>query len=199
MPLREPDMLPPIGALVADHSRRALAKVGKSVLHLDPNEYYAAEQASLTLDELKSWAEQRNGSETASEAGPSDYARSQKRRYTRARTSDLSPELERDKRRYALSLYPAVLPSRGSLISTLIASNVSKYVGFRLLDSVGLWQAGEGVRKVPGSKEEVFKDKTIGLADKRKLMKFLMWVAGEFEDDPILQGGSHLLNVQAQA
>ncbi len=64
-----------------------------------------------------------------------------------------------------------------------------------MLDSVSIWSdnedsgVGKGfVRKVPGSKEEVFKDKSIGLLDKRRLMKFLMFAAGDFESDPVILG-----------
>jgi RAB protein geranylgeranyltransferase component A len=81
------------------------------------------------------------------------------------------------------------------LITTLIKSDVSKYVTFRMLDSVSVWDeehAGErgrgGLRKVPGSKEEVFKDKSVGLVEKRKLMKFLMFAGGEFEQSDIMAG-----------
>lgn len=71
-------------------------------------------------------------------------------------------------------------------------------MGFRLLDTVCVWESAEEeegkgkgkgrVRRVPGSKEEVFKDKSISLVDKRRLMKFLMFVAGEFEGDDLLKG-----------
>jgi len=82
-----------------------------------------------------------------------------------------------------------VLPSRGALIDTLIALDVSKYVSFRMLDAVSFWKDDlGGAKRVPGSKEEVFKDKTIGLVEKRRLMKFLMWCGGEFEGDEILRG-----------
>lgn len=67
-----------------------------------------------------------------------------------------------------------------------------------MLDSVSVWQnstdrdgdggEGEGIRRVPGSKEQVFKDKEISLMEKRRLMKFLMFSAGEFENDPLLKG-----------
>ena len=56
-----------------------------------------------------------------------------------------------------------------------------------MLDSVSVWQE-HGIRRVPGSKEQVFKDKEISLMEKRRLMKFLMFSAGEFEDDPLLKG-----------
>ncbi|WVR03857.1 hypothetical protein IAU60_000855 [Kwoniella sp. DSM 27419] len=167
----------------------SLAKAGKSVLHLDPNEYYGGQQASLTLDELASWAQ----SQRASSSDTQD-ASSSRISYQQATTSDLSPELEKDKRRYAISLFPSILPSRGKLIDTLIGSDVSKYVSFRLLDSVSVYDESDAqsvpsrVKRVPGSKEEVFKDKSVGLLDKRRLMKFLMFAAGEFEDEELLKG-----------
>ncbi|WVN85715.1 uncharacterized protein L203_100866 [Cryptococcus depauperatus CBS 7841] len=157
----------------------ALAKAGKTVLHLDPNDYYGGNQASLTLDELVEWALHRKDAIPSSCAGVTCYA---------ASTSNLSPSLEVDQRRYSLSLFPALLPARGSLIDTLIASDVSKYVSFKLLDSVNIWQEENGkTQKVPGSKEDVFKDKSIGLLEKRKLMKFLMFAAGEFECEQVLK------------
>ncbi|OCF44472.1 rab escort protein [Kwoniella heveanensis CBS 569] len=175
----------------------SLAKAGKSILHLDPNEYYGGQQASLTLDELAIWAEtqgQGEGAQSASSSSTGAYGIT----YSHASTSKLGPELERDKRRYALSLFPAVLPSRGKLIETLIASDVSKYVSFRLLDGVSMYEtslnteiggeAGGIFRRVPGSKEEVFKDKSVGLLDKRRLMKFLLFAAGDFEQDDLLKG-----------
>jgi len=111
--------------------------------------------------------------------------------YGNASTSKLDDTLEKNKRRYALSLFPAVLPSRGPLIQTLIYSGVSKYVSFRILNSVSVWEGvNETIRRVPGSKEQVFKDKEISLMEKRRLMKFLMFTAGEFEDDPLLKGES---------
>jgi RAB protein geranylgeranyltransferase component A len=160
---------------------RALAKSGKSVLHLDPNDYYGGQQASLTLDELQTWCQSHSEPLTSSPSQGSGYT------YGNASTSKLDEPLENNKRRYALSLFPAVLPSRGPLIQTLISSGVSKYVSFRILNSVSVWQE-DTIRRVPGSKEQVFKDKEISLMEKRRLMKFLMFTAGEFEDDPLIKG-----------
>jgi RAB protein geranylgeranyltransferase component A len=100
------------------------------------------------------------------------------------------------------------LPARGKLIDTLISSGVSGYIGFRVVDGVGLLQhsmntgagtstSGEeqgssGIKKVPSSKGQVFKDKTLSLMEKRKLMKMLMFVANLDEtkaiDDALLKG-----------
>lgn len=174
---------------------RALAKAGKTVLHLDPNEYYAASQASLTLDELVDWSSRHESTRLDNDKTAL---------FSSASTSSFTPALETNRRRYALSLFPSVLPSRGELIDTLVKSDVSKYVSFRMLDSVSIWndEAGLGesgdpasaggssgsVTRVPGSKEEVFKDKSASLMEKRRLMKFLMFAAGSFEDDPLLSG-----------
>ncbi len=162
----------------------SLANSGKSVLHLDPNEHYGAAQASLTLDELGAWADALGKGEGASEGS---YAVNQRRRYTDAWHTPLDPGLTAARRAYALSLYPALLPSRGTLIQTLIDSGVSKYVGFRLLDGVAVWDGAEAQR-VPGSKEDVFKDKTVSLVDKRRLMRFLLFVAGDYDSDDVLKG-----------
>lgn len=198
---------------------RALAKAGKSVLHLDPNEYYGGEQASLTLDELQDWCQRRlrtpssdtgiltstpgagasssSSSSTSTSAGTSTYMQSQRERYNEATTSHPPEILLANKRRYALSLFPSVLPSRGNLITTLINSGVSKYVSFRMLDSVSMYDQAMGtIRKVPGSKEQVFKDKDISLMEKRRLMKFLMFAISDFENDEVLKGKSTTVHQQ---
>ena len=107
-------------------------------------------------------------------------------------------------RQYAISLYPGLLPARGKLIDTLISSGVSGYVGFRIVDGVGLLEppiapsndeiqeVNGSIKKVPSSKGQVFKDKTMSLLEKRKLMKMLMFVANldetKAEDDPLIKG-----------
>jgi RAB protein geranylgeranyltransferase component A len=79
------------------------------------------------------------------------------------------------------------MPSRGTLIDALIASDVSKYVEFKLLNGVHI-SSGDGFQRVPGSKEDVFKDKSISRPEKLRLMKALKFAAGEFEADPLLAG-----------
>lgn len=181
------------------------------MLHLDPNDYYGGEQASLTLDELVAWSDVRSGTgasvpstsapstsnaSTASTASTdpssspsgSAYLASQRTRYSSATTTGLGA-LAADRRRYALTLFPSLMVSRGDLVGTLISSDVSKYVGFRLLDGVSVWEDDGTFHRVPGAKEDVFKDKSISLLDKRRLMKALMFAGGEFEGDEVLKGG----------
>lgn len=135
------------------------AKRGLSVLHLDRNDYYGDRHASLTVTELVQQLGDRN---------------------CKLPNSDFERDVDRLSRQYALSLYPAVLPSRGPLIDLLISQDVGKYVNFRLVDSVLVWQEEkEAFRRVPGSKEQIFKDSSLSLLQKRRLMKFLMEAASD--------------------
>jgi RAB protein geranylgeranyltransferase component A len=145
------------------HLYRALSKAGFKVAHLDVDKYYGAEEASLSLEEFVQW--------TASSS----------LRYTHI-TRDGNTSLSHS-RSYSLSLCPSVIPSVGPIISSLISSGVSKYGGFKLVDSVGIYSSGT-VKSVPSSKEDIFKNKQLTLVDKRRIMRFLTFAMSEFEDKP---------------
>jgi RAB protein geranylgeranyltransferase component A len=171
------------------------------VLHLDPFPTYGGPRhSSLTIPELTTHLGSLPNSSS---------------RFPASTSSDPAKETFQHQvengslgRQYALSLYPAVLPARGKLIDTLISSGVSGYVGFRIVDGVGLFErndAADGsssssstgkIKKVPSSKGQVFKDKSMSLLEKRKLMKMLMFVVNLDQDksaeDPALQGRSSL-------
>ncbi|KAJ9109040.1 hypothetical protein QFC21_000366 [Naganishia friedmannii] len=168
-----------------------LAKQGYSVLHLDPHEYYGDRHASLTVDEMVQWVKEIQAASLP--------------RYTAASyespASDFEDNLDRVARQYALSVFPAILPARGDLIDTLIAEDVAKYVSFRLVDGVSTYQkpsAGEPKgngkwKRVPAGKDQIFKDSSLSLLEKRRLMKFIMFASAERDSDgwnsePVLQG-----------
>lgn len=69
-----------------------------------------------------------------------------------------------------------------------MASGVSKYSGFRLVDCVSVYESSGRVSNVPGSKEDIFKNKDISLIEKRRLMRFLTFAIGEFESSKELEG-----------
>lgn len=104
---------------------------------------------------------------------------------SRFRSVSRSSEIPSQSRQYSVCLQPAVLPSVGPFISSLISSGVGKYSGFRLVDCVSVFDALGHVNSVPGSKEDIFKSK-ISLIEKRRLMRFLTFTAGDFEDKPEL-------------
>ncbi|KAF8897134.1 GDP dissociation inhibitor-domain-containing protein [Infundibulicybe gibba] len=153
----------------------ALSKAGLKVAHIDENPYYGGDEASLSLDELVLWADTRTSGNDPCFTSVSH-----------------SSELLPDSRQYSICLCPSIIPSIGPLISSLVASGVAKYGGFRLLEHVGMYNAPGVVKTVPGSKEDVFKNKDIALPDKRRLMRFLMFAVGAFEDSIELQGKNDL-------
>lgn len=159
----------------------ALSKAGYKVGHLDANPYYGADDASLSVDELVQWADER----TKCDAEFSPYISRQRERFTDISYSGTVPA---QSRQYALSLCPTIVPSVGPLIDSLIASGVSRYGGFKLLERVALYESPGVAKPVPGNKEDIFKDKQLSLLHKRRLMRFLMFAGGEFEDKPELQG-----------
>ncbi|PVF99147.1 FAD/NAD(P)-binding domain-containing protein [Serendipita vermifera] len=139
----------------------ALSKTGLRVLHLDKSETYGGRDASLSLTELHHFIiNPPTGVTNLSAPVP------------------ISTESLRQSRDYAISLTPSILSATGPMIDTLVASGVARYVPFKLLDAVGLYdEAKAEVKMVPGSKEDVFKSKELGVLQKRKLMKFLMATA----------------------
>ncbi|EPQ59734.1 FAD/NAD P-binding domain-containing protein [Gloeophyllum trabeum ATCC 11539] len=161
----------------------ALSKAGFKVAHLDENPYYGGDEASLTLDELAQWADERTLSSSASE--PSRYAAAQRAKF---RSVSRSGSVLPNSRQYSLSLSPSVIPSNGPATSSLIGSGVSRYGGYKLLERIAVFDRLGKVRNVPGSKEDVFKSKDLSLVDKRRLMRFLMFASGEFEGKPELAG-----------
>lgn len=157
----------------------ALSKAGFQVAHLDVNAYYGGNEASLTIDELLQWADEHTGPTSSA------FLAAQRARFTSiSRSSSIPPQ----SRQYSLSLAPSIIPSTGPLIDALIASGVSRYGGFKLLETVAIYDCPGQVKSVPGSKEAIFKNKSISLLDKRRLMRFLMFAAAEFEDKPEIAG-----------
>ncbi|KAK0204997.1 GDP dissociation inhibitor-domain-containing protein [Desarmillaria ectypa] len=158
--------------LVESITAAALSKAGFKVAHIDGNPYYGADEASLSLEEFIEWTDKYHDSFFA--------------------FSGIRTKLPHA-RQYSISLSPSVIPSVGPLISALVASGVSRYGGFQLVERVGIYDVSSGtVKGVPGSKEDVFKNKDISLVDKRRLMRFLMFAAGEFEGKPELEGREEL-------
>lgn len=112
-------------------------------------------------------------------------------------------DLPRVARQYALSLFPTTLPARGDLIETLIEEDVGKYVNFRLVDGIAILHTprqGDSShsgswKRVPAGKDQIFKDSSLSLLDKRRLMKFIMFASsekgfslGKEDVDPMLRG-----------
>lgn len=162
-----------------------MSKAGYKVAHVDCNSYYGGEDASLTLDELVTWAEARSSSSPDS----SPFLVQQR---TRISSISYSGSIQGQSRQYAVSLQPTIIPAIGPLIDCLVASGVSRYGGFKLLERVALFDKPGFVKPVPGNKEDVFKNKQLSLLHKRRLMRFLMFAGGDFESKVELEGSEQI-------
>ncbi|SPO27559.1 related to Rab proteins geranylgeranyltransferase component A 2 [Ustilago trichophora] len=172
----------------------ALASAGLSVIHIDKNDYYADQWASLTLSELAKWSEslkhhdslggsQQNKQRLSHVELCFPAFNSTSDEQNQGESCRLPESLASLDRHYAISLAPTLLPATGPSIDCLISSKVSSYATFRLLErtcvaSASTQNAGRmALTSVPASKEDIFKTKTLSLIAKRKLMKLLMYIA----------------------
>lgn len=149
----------------------ALAQTpSNKILHVDPEEYYGSHNASLTLSQLAAFVGRKAG---ASIAFPYFAGQGQ------GQGDDVLPAaLQKLDRHYSISISPALQPATSPSLDVLIRSQVAKYATFRLLQRTALWDADKAaLRTVPCSKEDVFKTGELSLIEKRKLMKFLQFVA----------------------
>ncbi|KAJ3416084.1 hypothetical protein HDV05_003053 [Chytridiales sp. JEL 0842] len=80
--------------------------------------------------------------------------------------------LLKQSREFSLDLTPKVLYCSGDIVNLLIKSQIGHYLEFKAVDKIFIhW---EGVLEtVPSSKEDVFKNQSVSLVDKRRLMKLM--------------------------
>jgi len=131
-----------------------LSVEGKKVLHIDRNQYYGGESASLNLVQLFEKFKPKGGVPPA-ELGAS--------------------------RDYNVDLIPKFITSTGSLVNILVKTDVTRYLEFKSVD--GSFVVAEGkVYKVPSTSGEALKSSLMGILEKRRCAKFLEYV-GEYEEE----------------
>jgi len=87
-------------------------------------------------------------------------------------------------RAYSIALAPQLLYTRSTLLSSLVSSQTHNQLEFQAVGSwfilnttLGTSPAQASLTRVPGGREDVFKDGALDLKSKRSLMKFLRFVA----------------------
>jgi Rab proteins geranylgeranyltransferase component A len=160
-----------------------LSKAGLKILHIDENEYYGADEASLTIQELVEYCDRSNGTWIQEGTAPSGS------------------------RQFSLSLKPSILPATGDLIIALIESGVSRYTSFKLLDNTAMWASGasdgsisSGFKTVPTSKASIFSS-SMPLPQKRKVMRLIQMLmacssAEDLAERPEISGKEHMGIIQ---
>ncbi|KAI8375448.1 GDP dissociation inhibitor [Blakeslea trispora] len=100
-------------------------------------------------------------------------------------------QLLQSSRSYNLDTTPKLLRSNEDLVSILVRSGVGRYLEFKNVEDVYIFnKTSQTLEKVPSSKEDVFTNKSVTLVEKRKLMKFLTFAMelDDQTDSPILEG-----------
>jgi len=136
---------------------------GKKVLHIDRNDYYGGESASLNLTQL----------------------------YRQFRP-DVSPpaDLGRD-RDYALDLVPKFIFASGGMTDLLVHTDVTRYLEFKQIAGSYVYREGK-INKVPSTEMEAVRSPLMGLFEKRRARNFFIFVQNWKEEDPATHQGMDL-------
>ncbi|XP_077134530.1 rab GDP dissociation inhibitor beta-like [Ranitomeya variabilis] len=127
---------------------------GRKVLHIDKNNYYGGESASITpLEELY---------RRFNVIGP--------------------PEPMGRGREWNVDLVPKFLMANGQLVKMLLYTEVTRYIDFKVVDGSYVYKAGR-IHKVPCTEEEALVSDLMGMFEKRRFRKFLLFVLNIVEHD----------------
>ncbi|KAF7985329.1 hypothetical protein HWV62_6525 [Athelia sp. TMB] len=140
-----------------------LSVEGKKVLHMDRNDYYGGDSASLNLTQL----------------------------YRKFRPDQAPPaELGRD-RDYAVDLIPKFIIASGELTKILVHTDVTRYLEFKQIAGSFVYRDGK-ISKVPSTEMEAVRSPLMGLFEKRRAKGFFEFLQGWKEDDPATHQGLNL-------
>ncbi|XP_023269960.1 rab GDP dissociation inhibitor beta-like [Seriola lalandi dorsalis] len=119
---------------------------GKKVLHIDKNPFYGGESASISpLQEL----------------------------YKKFKVSGPAKSMGRGKE-WNVDLIPKFFLTNGELVKILVHTDVTRYLDFRVVDGSFVYKAGK-VHKVPATEEDAQASDLMGMFDKRRFRKLLLF------------------------
>ncbi|KAI0041797.1 rab GTPase activator [Auriscalpium vulgare] len=140
-----------------------LSVEGKKVLHMDRNDYYGGDSASLNLTQL----------------------------YRKFRPDQTPPtELGRD-RDYAVDLVPKFIIASGELTKILVHTDVTRYLEFKQIAGSFVYRDGR-ISKVPSTEMEAVRSPLMGLFEKRRAKKFFEFLQNWKDEDPATHQGINL-------
>jgi len=113
---------------------------GKRVLHMDRNDYYGGESASLNLQQL--YQKFKNGGTPPANLGAS--------------------------RDYNVDLIPKFIMAAGELVKMLVKTDVTKYLEFKVVEGSYVYKQGK-INKVPATEKEALSSPLMGLMEKKKV------------------------------
>ncbi|KAF9056523.1 rab GTPase activator [Panaeolus papilionaceus] len=140
-----------------------LSVEGKKVLHMDRNDYYGGESASLNLTQL----------------------------YRKYRPNQSPPEsLGRD-RDYAVDLVPKFIIASGELTKILVHTDVTRYLEFKQIAGSFVYR-DKRISKVPSTEMEAVTSPLMGFMEKRRAKKFFEFLQNWKDNDPTTHQGLNL-------
>jgi len=145
------------------------------VLHVDRNDYYGGESASLNLQQLfEKFAPERASDRAALSA-----------RYGRFQD-------------YNVDLIPKYIMGNGLLVKVLVKTGVHQYMQFRAGDGSFVVAKGGKIHKVPANDKEALKSSLMGMFEKLRARSFFIFVQNFDESDPSTHGGYNLYRMPAR-
>ncbi|EOD44002.1 Rab GDI protein [Neofusicoccum parvum] len=144
-----------------------LSVKGQKVLHMDRNDHYGGEAASLNIETMfKKYGNYKEGEEPWKKYG---------------RAND-----------WNIDLVPKLLMSNGELTNILVSTDVTRYLEFKQIAG-SFVQQGKGpkatVAKVPSDAGEALRSPLMGLFEKRRARSFLEWVGSYKQEDSATHKG----------
>lgn len=139
-----------------------LSVAGKKVLHMDRNDYYGGESASMCpLSKLYDHFGKKLDEED---------------KYGRGRD-------------WSVDLIPKFIMGNGMLVKMLLMAKVSHYLEFKIVEGSYVWKKGGKVHKVPATEKEALATGLMGFFEKRRFRNLLMWImAYNVEDEKTWNG-----------
>lgn len=153
-----------LGTGVSECVLSALLSVeGKKVLHIDRNDYYGAECASLSLSQL----------------------------YNKFRPGqDVPADMGRD-RDYAIDMIPKFMMANGEIVNMLVHTDVTRYLEFKQIAASYVYR-DKRIAKVPSTEMEAVRSSLMGLFEKRRAKRFFEFLQNWRDNDPKTHQGVDL-------
>jgi Rab GDP dissociation inhibitor len=136
---------------------------GLKVLHMDRNNYYGGQSASLNLNQL----------------------------FERFRPGQSPPKQLGASRDYNVDMVPKFIMSGGDLVRILVHTDVTKYLEFKAVDGSFVMNKGR-VEKVPATDMEALRSPLMGLFEKNRARKFFGFCQNYNAADPRTHQGMDL-------
>jgi len=132
-----------------------LSVAGKKVLHMDRNNYYGGESASLNLSQM--FEKFANGAAPPANLGAS--------------------------RDYNIDLVPKFIIANGLLVKMLVHTNVRRYMDFKVIDGSYVFREGK-IYKVPATDSEALSSSIMGFFEKRRARNFFVYMQEYDQSNP---------------